>query len=45
MKIEFQIIHGKIAITPCIMVGRKEAGLLWLCFLLYAEWGEKRLKK
>lgn len=38
MKVGFELIPGKVAITPCLIVGGKEAGLLWLCFLLYVSW-------
>lgn len=37
MKFGFELIPGKVAITPCPMVGGGEIGLLWLFFLVYID--------
>ena len=37
MKAGFEIINGKIAITPCLMIGGGEVGFLWLSFLVYVN--------
>lgn len=42
MKFGFELISGKIAITPCLMVGGGEVGLLWLFFLVYVDLKKRR---